>query len=382
MQFEFNDEQAALQHSLARVLATRHDHETRRRIAASETGSSESLWHQLVDLGLTALPVPQDQGGLGGRSEDQFAVMQEIGRSLLASPLLGSCVVPAAALRVVGDGTAVGALESLAEGTQIAWAHDEAGGDGGARWVSTRVRRDGPHWRLDGAKAAVHHGSSAARFLVSARIEGNEGDDAGRGLFLVDRGAEGLSGRALRLIDDTPALELRLSGVICDPVTLNGDVAACAIDAALAAGMAGVCAELLGGMEAAQRLTVEYLNTRKQFNRLIGENQAIRHTLADMQVSLEMARSMALVAAVQADRCVEPDAQNDLHCAKLVVSRHARTLTEAAIQLHGGIGMTQEYAVGNYLRRVLVLEICFGDADLHAQRVHEAAEVAIEPHKI
>jgi hypothetical protein len=186
---------------------------------------------------------------------------------------------------------------------------------------------------------------------------------------VVEPGAAGLQARALRLIDDTPALALTLQGVAAQPLALDSGGAARAIDAALAAGIAGVCAELLGGMEAALRLTVDYLGTRQQFGRAIGDNQALRHALADMLVGVEMARSMAIVAAVQLDRCAEPDALADIHRAKLVVARHARALAESAVQLHGGIGMTEEYAVGNYLRRVLVLETCFGDADVHVHHI-------------
>ena len=377
MHFEPNDEQVALRDSLARLLAEQHDHETRRRIAASEAGSSPALWQQLVDLGLTALPVPEAHGGLGGRGADQLVVMQEIGRSLLASPLLGSCLVPTAALAALEGGQPAGLLSALVGGEQLAWAHDEPDGDGSARWVATRARRDGETWRLDGAKAAVHHGRGAARFLVSARLEGEAGDADGRALFVVEPDAAGLQARALRLIDDTPALALTLQGVAAQPLALDSGGAARASDAALATGIAGVCAELLGGMEAALRLTFDYLGTRQQFGRVIGDNQALRHALADMLVGVEMARSMAIVAAVQLDRCAEPDALADIHRAKLVVARHARALAESAVQLHGGIGMTEEYAVGNYLRRVLVLETCFGDADVHVQHLDASTPEAV-----
>lgn len=372
MHFEPNEEQVALRDSLARLLADQHDHETRRRIAASEAGSSPALWQQLVDLGLTALPVPEAHGGLGGRGADHLVVMQEIGRSLLASPLLGSCIVPAVALACLETGQVSGPLSALVVGQQLAWVHDEPDGDGSANWVATRARRDGDNWYLDGAKAAVHHGRGAARFLVSARVEGEAGNAQGRALFLVEAGTAGLQTRALRLIDDTPALAITLQGVAAQPLALDARSAARAIDTALATGIAGVCAELLGGMEAALRLTVDYLGTRKQFGRVIGDNQALRHALADMLVAVEMARSMAMLAAVQLDRCAEPDALADIHRAKLVVARYARALTESAVQLHGGIGMTEEYAVGNYLRRVLVLETCFGDADVHVQHIDAA----------
>jgi len=374
MDFELNDEQRALHDSLTRLLSDRHDAETRRRIAASPAGWSEPLWRQLVELGLAALPVAAAHGGLGGRTEDLMVAMQAIGGSLAAVPLLGGVAMPAAALQAAGGDAAGRWLAALAAGdARLAWAHDEPEGDGRADWVAVRARHDGQSWRLDGRKAAVHHGESADRLLISARVRGDDGDEDGRALFLVAPDAPGLQRRGLRLIDGTPACELTLQGVPAEPVAVEGDVAARAIDAALAVGMAGCCAELLGAMEMALALTVDYLQTRRQFGRAIGDNQALRHALADMQVSLEMARSMAMLAAVQADAPTGPAARADLHRAKLVVDRHARAVAEAAIQLHGGIGMTEEYAVGHVLRRVLVLETTFGEADVHVAAIERSA---------
>jgi pimeloyl-CoA dehydrogenase len=374
MDFELSDEQRALQDSLARLLADRHDAETRRRIAAGEAGWSEPLWRQLVDLGLSALPVAAVHGGLGGRTEDLMVAMMEIGRSLLSVPLLGGVAMPAAALQAAGGEAAARWLPALAAGEALlAWVHDEPEGDGSAEWVALRARRDGDAWWLEGRKSAVQHAGSARHLLVSARVAGEDGDAAGRALFLVAADAPGVQRRALRLIDGTPACEFTLDGVVAEPLTLDGDTVAHGIDAALAVGVAGACAELLGAMEYALRLTIDYVQTRKQFGRLIGDNQALRHALADMQVSLEMARSMALLAAVQADRPASADARVDLHRAKLVVDRHARLVAEAAIQLHGGIGMTEEYAVGNVLRRVLVLETSCGDADTHVAAIDRSA---------
>lgn len=383
MDFEFSEEQVALQDSVERLLADQHGHEARRRIAASEAGWSAALWRQWAELGLTALPVPECHGGLGGRGDDLMVVMQAVGRSLLATPWLGSGVVPARAL-AAGAMPAVADdwLPRLAAGTaMLAWAHDEPDGDGSAAWVATRAQREGDTWQLTGYKSAVHHGASADAFLVTARLHGADGDAAGRALFLVHADAAGLMRRDLRLIDGTPASTLTLQDVAAQPVATEPAAAARAIGAALAWGMAGTCAEMFGAMDAALHLTVEYLQTRQQFGRAIGQNQALRHALADMKVSLELARSMAIAAAVQCEACGDSAfdaesgaaAQADLHRAKLVLGRHARGLAEAAVQLHGGIGMSEEYAVGNFLRRVLVLETRFGDAACHVAALAEAA---------
>lgn len=375
MNFELTEEQSALQDSLARLLTDRHGHEQRRALAASEAGYSQEIWGHLAVLGLTALLVSESDGGLGGTAIDLMVVMQELGRSSLVSPLLCSCVLPATALQMEADeATRRQWLPTLASGEmQLAWAHDELGGDCGAHWVSTRATLDGAYWILDGRKLNVLHAASADHFLVSARTEGRDGSPSGRALFLVSPDAPGLAIRNYRLIDSTPAGELQMTRVRATPVnSVPRATASSGIDAAIAVGIVAACADMVGAMEAAFGLTTDYLNTRKQFGRLIGQNQALRHELVEMAVGLQLARSMTIGAAACADRLVEGGKRIDLHRAKLVVGRHARSLCQMAIQLHGGIGMTQEYAVGQYLRRVHVLDHLFGDAEMHAEELAQA----------
>ncbi|MDZ4215904.1 MAG: acyl-CoA dehydrogenase, partial [Rhodocyclaceae bacterium] len=372
MNFELTEEQRALQDSLARLLSDKHGDEQRRALAASEGGYSPEIWAHFANLGVTALVVPEVDGGLGGTIVDLMVVMQELGRSSLASPLLGSCVLPAIALQLDADEiTRRQWLAALASGEkQLAWAHDELGGDCGANWVSTRAIWDGTRWMLEGRKLNVLHAGSADQFLVSARTAGSDGDPTGRALFLVPADAPGLALRNYRLIDGTPAGELLMTGVSATPVSsAPGATAWVGIDAALMVGIVAACADMVGAMETAFRLTTDYLNTRQQFGRLIGQNQALRHKLAEMLVGLELARSMTMGAAVCADRPVDREIRADLHRAKIVVGRYARSLCQMAIQLHGGIGMTQEYPVGQYLRRVHVLDQMFGDAEMHAEKL-------------
>jgi pimeloyl-CoA dehydrogenase len=375
MNFELTEEQQALQDSLARLLSDLHGHEQRRALAASAAGYSPEILDHFAQLGLTALVVSEDDGGLGGTAVDLMVVMQELGRSSLVSPLLCSCVLPATALQLEADeATRRQWLPALASGArQLAWAHDELAGDGGANWVGTRATQDGEHWRLDGGKLNVLHAASADQFLVSARIGGQDGDRDGRALFLIAPDAPGLTLRNYRLIDGTPAGELLMMRVRATPVSgAPRAVVSSGIDAALATGMAAACADMVGAMEATLRLTVDYLNTRKQFGRLIGQNQALRHKVAELLADLELSRSMTIGAAACVDRRLDGCDRTDLHRAKLLVGRNARSLCQAAIQLHGGIGMTEEYAVGHYLRRVHVLDQMFGDAQMHAETLAHA----------
>ena len=210
-------------------------------------------------------------------------------------------------------------LPSLAHcEVRMAWAHDEAPGRHEPLWVETRARRDGEQWRLDGIKSLVLHANAASRFVVSARVSGQPSEEDGLMLFLVNAADAKL--RSFRLIDDTPAGELVLDGTIAEPLGNAADHAhaAAAIRTTIAAGSAAVCADMVGTMEAAFALTTAYVNTRKQFGRLIGEYQALRHRISEMAVALEMARSMAIAAAVAVDtrlghRCHRPAARQAVH---------------------------------------------------------------------
>jgi pimeloyl-CoA dehydrogenase len=373
MNFELNEEQQALQASLSRLLGDVYGFEQRRAIAASPAGWSEAVWRRLAELGLTALPLPQAHGGFGGGAVDLLPVMQELGRALSLEPFLASVVLGAAALRLAGDDALQARLlPSVASGeVRLAWAHDEAAGHQAPLWIETVARRDGERWRLDGAKCNVLHATAAHHVVVSARVAGAPDDAQGLALFLVDAEGPGVQCRAHRLVDDTPAGELRFESAAALPLHDPHDAATAqrALEGTLAAGTAAVCADAVGLMESAYRLSVDYLKTRRQFGRLIGENQALRHRAAEMLVSLEMCRSMALVAAVAADDLDAPGARADLARAKLMIGRHGRSLCHAAIQLHGGIGMTEEYAVGHCLRRLALLDQLFGDVDAQSARL-------------
>jgi pimeloyl-CoA dehydrogenase len=371
MQFELNEEQQALAESLSRLLDDHYGFEKRRAIAGSEAGWSEAAWSRLAELGVTALGIPEAFGGLGGGAGDRLPVMQAFGRALLLEPYLASSVLAATAVVSAGsEAQKDSLLPTLAHGeVRMAWAHDEAQARDDALWVQTRATRDGGQWRLSGAKSLVLHAGAANRIAVSARVSGQPGDEEGLALFLVDAGAARL--RSYRLIDDTAAGELTFDGAPAEPLGDAGDPAraAAAIRATLAAGTAAVCADMVGTMESAFALTTAYVNTRKQFGRLIGEYQALRHRVAEMAVLLEMARSMAIAAAMAVDDPASDSAATDLPRAKLAIGRHARALCQQAIQSHGGIGMTEEYAVGHCLRRIHVLDQLFGDVDAQAARL-------------
>ena len=372
MNFELNEDQVQLRDSVERLLSDNYGFEQRRAIAASEGGTSPAVWRQLAALGVCGLRIAEADGGFGGRATDLLPVMQVFGKALLNEPFLASAVLGATALSVAGD-AAVRAewLPQVASGERVlAWAHDEAGARHAPLWVETTARQMDGQWRLSGSKSLVLHAAQADAFVVSARLSGSPQDGDGLGLFLVEARSPGLVCRNYTLVDDTPAGELRLDGVVARAL---GDLrgAGAAIASVQRAGLAAVCADAVGAMEGAYQLTTAYLNTRKQFGRLIGEYQSLRHRVAEMMVDLEIARSMALLAAAAID---DPDSvqPGDLARAKYIIGQHGRTLCQNAIQLHGGIGMTEEYAVGHYLRRITVIDQLFGDSA--SQLSHLAAQ--------
>jgi pimeloyl-CoA dehydrogenase len=373
MNYQLSDEQSQLRDSVQRMLADHYSFEQRRAIAAGSAGWSETVWRQLVALGLTALTVPEAHGGFGRGAADLLPVLEQFGRAMLLEPFLASSVLGATAVRLSGDTAAQARwLPKLASGeARLAFAHDEHGARHAPLWVETRAVAKGTAWQLSGRKVNVLHGSLAQGIVVSARVAGGPAEHDGLALFLVDPPAGGVTLRAHALVDGTLAAELSLAHADAQPLgdPLDGMAAFKAIRGTLDAGMAAACAESVGAMQAAYELAVEYVNTRKQFGRVIGSNQALRHRVAEMVVSLETARSAAIAAAFAIDDPADEEAGADLIRAKMLVGRHGRIVAQTAIQLHGGIGMTEEYAVGHYLRRLTVLDQLFGDADAQAARL-------------
>lgn len=373
MNFELNEDQRQLNESILRMLKDNYRFDQRRQIVVSEPGWSPKTWRLLSQLGVTGIGIPEVWGGLGGGVSDLMPVMQAFGNALSVEPLLASVVLGTTALREAGsDLQRKTILPSLADGSaRVAWAHDELDSRHANLWVQTAARQIDNLWQLTGTKSLVIHAESAHYLIVTARIYGKANEPEGLGLFLVDSKISNLRKRCYRLVDDTPAADVYFNDTAAELLGSfeHKGEAFSAIRQTLAAGTAGACADMIGCMEGAFELTKDYVNTRIQFNRTIGENQSVRHRIAEMAVALEMARSMAIAAVVAVDDQTSPGAENDLLRAKFVVGRNAISLCENAIQLHGGIGMTEDYAVGHYLRRVQVLDQLFGDYQTQNKRL-------------
>ena len=373
MDFDLTDDQRLLTDSVTRLLGNEYGFEQRKALLKTETGWSEKLWTQYAELGLLGLPIAEDFGGFGGGPVDIMLLMQAFGRHLVLEPYLATVVLGATAIKLAGSAAQQDEiLTGIASGeTKLAFAHSERQARYDMTDVLTTAKPNAGGFILEGAKSVVLHGDCADRLVVSARTAGDRDDARGLSLFLVDGNASGVARRGYTLRDGTRAAEISLSGVQVGRDALLGepDQALGTIIRVTEAGIAATGAEVIGAMETMQAMTLDYLKTRQQFGKPIGENQALQHRAAEMLVAMEQGRSMAMLAAMMVD---EPDAEErarNIAMAKVGVGQAGRFVSQNAVQLHGGIGMTEEYAVGHFFRRVMVVEHMFGDTAYHLDKL-------------
>jgi pimeloyl-CoA dehydrogenase small subunit len=373
MDFDLTEEQRLLRDSVERLLADHYGFDRRRAYLAAGDGWSRTLWSQYAELGLLGLPFPESYGGFGGGAVDVMLVMEAFGRVLALEPYLATVVLCGTALRLAGSEAQKSAiLPQISEGNMIlAFAHGERQARYDLTDVLTSARPKDGGWVLDGAKSVVLHGDNAQRLIVSARTAGERDNAEGISLFLVDPAANGVARRSYPMRDGTRAAEIALSEVEVGEEDVLGEIGAAfpVIERIVEAGIAATAAEAVGAMETMQAMTLEYLKTRQQFGRPIGDNQALQHRAAEMLMALEQGRSMAMLAAMMVE---EPDAAERAHniaMAKVGVGQASKFVSQNTIQLHGGIGMTEEYAVGHYFRRCMVIEHLFGDIAHHLSRL-------------
>jgi pimeloyl-CoA dehydrogenase small subunit len=375
MDFDLTDDQRLLGDSVAKLLADTYSFEQRKQLLKTPTGWSETLWAQYAELGLLGLPIPEDYGGFGGGPVDVMLLMQAFGRHLVLEPYLSTVVLGGTAIRLAGDEALQGEIlpEIAAGGVKLAFAHGERQARYDVTDVLTTAKRQGDDWVLEGTKSVVLHGDSADKLIVSARTAGGRDDAEGISLFLVDAGLDGVARRGHMLRDGTRAAEMSFSGVRLSGDALLGeqDNALPVITRVMEAGIAATAAEVIGACEAMQAMTLDYLKTRVQFGKPIGENQALQHRAAEMLVAMEQGRSMAMLATMSLEEEDAAERARAISMAKVGVGQAGRFVSQQAVQLHGGIGMTEEYAVGHFFRRVMVIEHLFGDTAAHLDRLAE-----------
>lgn len=333
-------------------------------------GYGTSFWKQFSELGLTGILIPEVQGGAGLGAVEAGLVLEEIGRNLTPSPFLTTAVAAVRALE--GSAQAERWFPGILAGeTVAALAVDEARHHDPAR-VALAARRQGNGFVLNGAKQFVVHGNSADVILVAARTGGSPGDTQGLTLFAVEKGAAGLDVDAATLADSSKAARLKFHDVLVDADAVIGEVDGGwgPLSRALNAGRAGAAAELVGVAAGAGEMTFEYLKQRKQFGKLIGEFQALQHRAAHLYGEVEIARATALKAAQLLD-AGDDKAELFVSVAKAKAARVSALAVQEGVQMHGGIGMTDEHDIGLYMKREAVLSELFGSPRFHANRVAE-----------
>jgi alkylation response protein AidB-like acyl-CoA dehydrogenase len=372
MDFEFSDEQQQLHDTVDRYLNEQYDFEKFRAVNASAEGWDKATWQGMAELGVLAINVPPEQGGLGFGPLENLALMGACGRNLLLEPFLSSAIIATAILRrYSGDAAVAEMLQKMASGETIAaLAHYESDSRFETQWVTAKAQKSGDGYKLDGHKAVVMHAAAADTLLVSARTSGSAGDVEGVSLFLVPRTAKGVTLESYPTIDGQRAADVYLRAVEVPGVARLGDEGSALphIDAAIDIGIAALCAEAVGVMQAMVDATVNYVQNRQQFGVAIGRFQALQHRIADMVIHLEQARSMSYLAAMRCDDENVLERRRAMSASKAVVGQSCRFVAQQAVQLHGGMGMTDELIVSHWFKRLTAAELMFGDSDTHLQR--------------
>ncbi len=376
MDFTLNDEQRMLDDTVTRLVRERYGFEQRARHAKEANGYSAEVWGLLAELGLLSVPFSEADGGIGGGGAELMILHQAFGRGLTLEPYLATVVLGGGLLARLGSAEQrVEILSSAIAGEQtLALAYAEPAGRYDPLWIETRAETDGAGHRLTGRKAVVLNGGSAGRLLVTARTGGAVGDRTGVSVFLVDPAQPGVTTRGYETIDGLRAAEIALNDAAGELVGPAGG-AADALEAVLAAGCTALCAEAVGAMEMACDLTLDYLKTRQQFGAPIGRNQVLQHRMVDMRIALEQARSMAILAACSLD-LPAPERERRVAAAKVLIGNAGRFIAEQAIQMHGGMGMTDEAAISHYAKRLVMIDHWLGDSDHHLARFAALPETA------
>jgi len=372
MNFELSEEQQLLADTIKRFVATHYSFDGRAKILASSAGYSEDVWAALAEMGLLGLPFAEEHGGFGGTAVDVMIVMEAIGDGLLVEPYLATVALGGRLVARAGSPAQQAAiLPAVIQGKRkLAFAQTERGARYDLRHVTCRARREGNGWILDGEKCVVLHGGCADTLVVSARTSGDDADAAGISLFLVERRAPGVSVQEFRTLDNLRVADIQLANVVLEGDALLGRAGEglATIEEGVDYATALLCAEAVGAIRSANDATLDYLKTRRQFGVPIGTFQALQHRMVDMVISYEQARSMACLACVKVDTDDATERRRVVSAAKVKIADACRHVSQEAVQLHGGMGMTEELKISHTFRRLTMIAQAFGDAEHHLER--------------
>jgi alkylation response protein AidB-like acyl-CoA dehydrogenase len=371
MNFDLSEEQKLVQESIERFVKDTYSLETRQKLAAGKSGFGEANWATMAELGWLALPFAETDGGFGGNQIDTMVIMEQFGKGLVLEPYLASIVMGGGALKHGSAALKAEFLPGVIDGTrQLALAYAEAQARFDLDDVVTSARRDGEHYVLNGQKSMVLNGGTAHQLVVSARTSGGQTDRNGISLFLVDADAAGLTRDSFPTVDGLRAAEVVLKDVRVPASRLigNADQGFAILNAVANDAILALCAEAVGAMEVLYKDTVAYTQERVQFDHPLADFQVLQHRMVDMFMEYEQCKSLLYRATLETAQGTSTTAQRTIHALKHLVGRSGIFIGESAVQLHGGMGMTEELRVGHYFKRMLVIDSQFGNTDYHLQR--------------
>ena len=369
MNFNLSEEQTMIQDSIARFVQDNYELDKRNAVVAMEHGFSAEHWQQFAELGWLSIPFAEEFGGFGGGPVDTMVIMQELGRGLVAEPFLPTVVLFGGILQSAASEAIKGELipQIISGELQGAFAYLERQSRYEISDIKTTASQQGESWVLSGEKTVVLNGGAANKLVVAARTSGGQSDEQGISLFLVDAEAAGLERTSYRMTDGREAANLQLQDVAAEALIGDAGQGFALMSAVIEQALLAIAADALGAMESLNAQTLEYLKTRKQFGTHIGSFQALQHRMVDMFAACENTKSL-LYRAVCATQAGDEDAYRSTLALKNMVGRAGRLIGGEGIQMHGGMGMTEELAVGFYVKRLMIANILFGDADYQQQK--------------
>lgn len=369
MDFQLSEEQTLLADSVESWLQDKYDFEAWRKLVKTDLGYDNANWKTMAELGWFAIPVPEEFGGLGAGGVEVALLAERFGRHMVAEPYFSTAILGAGLINAAGDAKQKGEwLPAIAEGkAKWAFAFAEHGGRFALEHVDCKATKQPDGWVLDGKKIVVWDAASADKLIVLARTGGKVDDREGLGLFVVDASGAGVVRQDYRTVDNRRASDIRfdhapVSAVLGDPAK-----ALPAVETVMDQAITYLSAEAVGAMAVLHETTLAYVKQRKQFGRAIGDFQVIQHRLVDMMMQVEQARSLALLASLKVTAETKERAKAAA-AAKVQIGRSGKFVSQQAVQLHGGMGMTDELNVGHYFKRLMMIDTTFGNADHHQRR--------------
>ncbi|MBL4740378.1 MAG: acyl-CoA dehydrogenase family protein [Sneathiella sp.] len=372
MDFELSEEQNLLKDSVDRFVKENYSSEARIKLSETDLGFSRDHWKQMAELGWLGMPFSEEVGGFGGSAVDTMVMMESIGRGLVLEPFLATVILGGGLVAAAGNEKQIEAIvpEVIEGNMMLAFGYAEVQSRFNLNDVETSATKSGEGYVLNGHKAVVYHGGCADKIVISARTSGNSRDADGISLFIVDKDASGLEIRSYRTVDGQQAADITMSNVTVGADALLGTEgdASPVIEKVVDTAIGALCAEAVGAMTAANEITNEYIKERKQFGVAIGKFQVLQHRMVDMYMEAEQSKSMADMVAMKLDLGYEVDTKKAVSATKAQIGKAAKFVGQQSVQLHGGMGMTDEYSIGHYFKRLSTIEMLFGNTDYHLNR--------------